>query len=148
MLLALSILCIRLFDALNCRMEILRTDGIIRIFLISYVRRLIYWVVYGILSCIDGGSEWIFLRIFLSSVFESFLVYWIPFYYPLKLLFLLWVMLPQYQVSIFFVDFHHSARVQNISTLISFSLSIRLTRTLLIQCWMLLRRILEILRKQ
>lgn len=33
-------------------------------------------------------------------VLEGFLVYWIPFYFPLKLVFLLWCMSPQYKVSL------------------------------------------------
>mmetsp|Transcript_15126 Transcript_15126/g.13664 ORF Transcript_15126/g.13664 Transcript_15126/m.13664 type:complete len:170 (-) Transcript_15126:204-713(-) len=43
---------------------------------------LIYWVVYGFLGVIEG--------------FVEILLYWIPFYYPLKLTLLLWLQLPQF----------------------------------------------------
>ena len=33
--------------------------------------------------------------------FASVILYWIPFFYPLKLAFLLWCMLPQFKVPYF-----------------------------------------------
>eukprot|EP00542_Grammatophora_oceanica_P016637 CAMPEP_0194030982 /NCGR_PEP_ID=MMETSP0009_2-20130614/4280_1 /TAXON_ID=210454 /ORGANISM="Grammatophora oceanica, Strain CCMP 410" /LENGTH=186 /DNA_ID=CAMNT_0038671029 /DNA_START=95 /DNA_END=655 /DNA_ORIENTATION=- len=51
---------------------------------------LIYWVVYGFFSVIE--------------IFESFLVYWIPFYYAFKLAFLLWAFLPQTKGAKFLYD--------------------------------------------
>eukprot|EP01041_Mallomonas_annulata_P010082 gene10082-21013_t len=44
---------------------------------------LIYWVVYGLFGCLEA-----FIDLFL---------FWVPFYYPLKLSFLLWCMLPQFR---------------------------------------------------
>lgn len=46
---------------------------------------LTYWVVYALFSILD--------------TFASYILYWIPFFYPLKLAFLLWCMLPQFKVS-------------------------------------------------
>jgi receptor expression-enhancing protein 5/6 len=43
---------------------------------------LVYWVVFGLLGCVE--------------TFVHVIVYWIPFYYPLKLAFLVWCMSPQY----------------------------------------------------
>lgn len=45
---------------------------------------LVYWVIYGFFQVIES--------------FEAVLLWWVPFYYPLKLAFLLWCMLPQYKV--------------------------------------------------
>eukprot|EP01053_Blabericola_migrator_P000358 Blabericola_migrator_1__357@NODE_108_length_14046_cov_203_246656_g96_i0_p6_GENE_NODE_108_length_14046_cov_203_246656_g96_i0NODE_108_length_14046_cov_203_246656_g96_i0_p6_ORF_typecomplete_len203_score27_57TB2_DP1_HVA22/PF03134_19/2_6e29_NODE_108_length_14046_cov_203_246656_g96_i01325513863 len=42
-----------------------------------------YWVVYAAFSFIE--------------IFGDFVLFWIPFYYILKLLFLFWLFLPQYQ---------------------------------------------------
>eukprot|EP01039_Chlorochromonas_danica_P011128 gene11128-12403_t len=44
---------------------------------------LTYWVFFATLTSIEN--------------FVEFVIYWIPFYYPLKVTFLLWCMLPQYQ---------------------------------------------------
>lgn len=44
---------------------------------------LAYWVVYAAFSFIE--------------IFSDFVLFWIPFYYILKLLFLFWLFLPQYQ---------------------------------------------------
>lgn len=46
---------------------------------------LIYWVVFSAFHVIEN--------------FIEFVVYWIPFFYPLKVTFLLWCMLPQYKGS-------------------------------------------------
>ncbi|CAE7757053.1 REEP5, partial [Symbiodinium microadriaticum] len=43
---------------------------------------LVYWVVFGILGCLE--------------TFIHIITYWIPFYYPLKLTFLIWCMHPSY----------------------------------------------------
>eukprot|EP01056_Protomagalhaensia_sp_Gyna25_P001786 Protomagalhaensia_sp_Gyna_25__1785@NODE_193_length_4530_cov_387_349811_g144_i1_p5_GENE_NODE_193_length_4530_cov_387_349811_g144_i1NODE_193_length_4530_cov_387_349811_g144_i1_p5_ORF_typecomplete_len200_score20_78TB2_DP1_HVA22/PF03134_19/2e22_NODE_193_length_4530_cov_387_349811_g144_i116882287 len=48
------------------------------------VQWLSYWVVYAAFSFIE--------------IFSDFVLFWIPFYYILKLLFLFWLFLPQYQV--------------------------------------------------
>jgi receptor expression-enhancing protein 5/6 len=45
---------------------------------------LTYWVVYSLFNIFDS--------------FAGIILYWIPFFYPLKLAFLLWCMLPQYKV--------------------------------------------------
>lgn len=57
---------------------------------------LIYWVVYSLFAIIE--------------VFVDFLLYWIPFYYAFKMVFLSWAMLPQtrgatYLYDIFLKDF-------------------------------------------
>lgn len=44
---------------------------------------LTYWVVFATLTIIEN--------------FVDFVLYWIPFYYPVKVTFLLWCMLPQYK---------------------------------------------------
>ncbi len=44
---------------------------------------LMYWIVFATFSIIEN--------------FVEFVIYWIPFYYPLKVTFLLWCMLPQYK---------------------------------------------------
>lgn len=44
---------------------------------------LVYWVVFATL--------------FLLENFLDFVLFWIPYYYPLKVTFLLWCMLPQYK---------------------------------------------------
>jgi receptor expression-enhancing protein 5/6 len=44
---------------------------------------LTYWVVFATFSCLEN--------------FVEFVLYWIPFYYPVKATFLLWCMLPQYK---------------------------------------------------
>jgi hypothetical protein len=43
----------------------------------------VYWVVFGIIGCLEN--------------FISVIKYWIPFYHPLKLTFLLWCMHPSYR---------------------------------------------------
>lgn len=43
---------------------------------------LIYWVVFGALCILEN--------------FADYILYWIPFYYPLKCVFLLWCMLPRF----------------------------------------------------
>ena len=47
--------------------------------------RLVYWVVYGLFNMFESLSD--------------FSLSWLPIYHPLKLLFLLWCFLPQYQGS-------------------------------------------------
>lgn len=47
------------------------------------VEWLAYWVVFATLA--------------LAENFVDFILYWIPFYYPVKVTFLLWCMLPQYR---------------------------------------------------
>jgi receptor expression-enhancing protein 5/6 len=42
---------------------------------------LVYWVVFGFFGVIEA--------------FVDYVIFWIPFYYPIKLAFLLWCMLPQ-----------------------------------------------------
>jgi len=42
---------------------------------------LIYWIIFSALCLIEP--------------FIDFVLYWVPFYYPIKLAFLLWLMLPQ-----------------------------------------------------
>jgi hypothetical protein len=49
------------------------------------VFRLVYWVVYGLFNTFESLSD--------------FSLSWLPIYHPLKLLFLLWCFLPQYQGS-------------------------------------------------
>ncbi len=44
---------------------------------------LMYWVVFTTFSVVEN--------------FVEFVIYWIPFYYPVKVTFLLWCMLPQYK---------------------------------------------------
>jgi receptor expression-enhancing protein 5/6 len=44
---------------------------------------LTYWVVYAFFNLLDSLS--------------SYILYWIPFFYPLKLVLLLWCMLPQFK---------------------------------------------------
>lgn len=44
---------------------------------------LTYWVVFATFSLLEN--------------FVEFVIYWIPFYYPAKVTFLLWCMLPQYK---------------------------------------------------
>lgn len=44
---------------------------------------LVYWVVFSFFHLIEN--------------FADIVVYWIPFFYPLKVTFLLWCMLPQYK---------------------------------------------------
>jgi len=44
---------------------------------------LVYWVVYGLFQTVESFSD---------SIFS-----WIPLYYPVKLLFLVWCFLPQYK---------------------------------------------------
>lgn len=51
---------------------------------------LTYWVVYAFFSIIE--------------VFDSVLVYWIPFFFAFKLAFLLWCMLPQTKGAKFLYD--------------------------------------------
>ncbi|KAJ2770702.1 ER membrane protein DP1/Yop1 [Coemansia nantahalensis] len=41
---------------------------------------LTYWVVFGLLNVVE--------------YFTGFILYWVPFYYPIKLGFLMWLMLP------------------------------------------------------
>lgn len=43
---------------------------------------LIYWVVFGAFCILEN--------------FIDFILYWLPFYYPIKLSFLVWCMLPQF----------------------------------------------------
>ena len=50
----------------------------------------------------DDDTEWlmywiIFASLFLVENFLPFVLYWIPFYYPLKVTFLIWCMIPEYQ---------------------------------------------------
>ncbi len=52
--------------------------------------RLIYWVVYGLFGCLEA--------------FVEFFLYWIPFYYPLKICFLLWCMHPQSRGATFLYE--------------------------------------------
>lgn len=47
---------------------------------------LMYWVVFALFSTLEN--------------FAGVIVYWIPFYYPLKVSVLLWCMLPQYKGSV------------------------------------------------
>lgn len=47
---------------------------------------LTYWVVYALFNLLDS--------------FATYILYWIPFFYPLKLVFLLWCMLPQFKVRV------------------------------------------------
>jgi len=51
---------------------------------------LVYWVIFAFFSIIE--------------VFVDILLYWIPFYYPFKLAFLLWAMLPQTKGAKFLYD--------------------------------------------
>lgn len=50
---------------------------------ISY--RLTYWVVYAFFSFVE--------------IFGDFLLFWVPFYYLIKVALLLWLFLPQFKVS-------------------------------------------------
>lgn len=43
---------------------------------------LIYWMVFSFICIVEG--------------FVSYLLYWIPFFYPLKICFLFWLFLPQF----------------------------------------------------
>jgi len=51
---------------------------------------LTYWVVYGLFGLLEE--------------FIDLLLFWIPFYYPLKLAFLLWCMLPQFKGASFLYE--------------------------------------------
>jgi receptor expression-enhancing protein 5/6 len=51
---------------------------------------LAYWVIFGTVSVCEMGFKWIVQRI--------------PLYYPIKITFLLWCMLPQYKGSIWVYD--------------------------------------------
>jgi len=50
----------------------------------------VYWVLYSFFSLIE--------------TFQSFILYWIPFYFAFKLAFLLWAMLPQTRGAKFLYD--------------------------------------------
>ena len=50
----------------------------------------VYWVLYAFFSLIE--------------TFQSFILYWIPFYFAFKLAFLLWAMLPQTRGAKFLYD--------------------------------------------
>lgn len=53
--------------------------------LLLFAFRLVYWVVYGLFTTLESVTD-----LSLS---------WLPIYHPLKLVFLLWAFLPQYQGS-------------------------------------------------
>ena len=48
------------------------------------VEWLVYWVVFSTFCLVD-------------PIVEYFVIYWIPFFYPIKAVFLLWMMLPQFK---------------------------------------------------
>ncbi len=51
---------------------------------------LTYWVVFSALCVADN--------------FVDFLSYWVPLYYPIKVTFLLWLMLPRFKGAVFVYD--------------------------------------------
>jgi len=82
--------------------------------LICYAVGFIY-PLYATILCIEKQkdeqkTQWltywvIFSMIGVLEVFIEMLLFWIPFFYPLKLTFTLWLMLPQYKgASIIFRD--------------------------------------------
>lgn len=81
---------------------------------------LIYWTIWSSLAVLESGwynycsishmylPDFSFLLLLFPhpscpghAAFLAAVVYWIPHYFPIKILFLLWCMLPQFQVNYF-----------------------------------------------